>query len=214
MTVEVNGHRLAVEDVALLGRAAVAACVPDWKRRVLQGSYSTGVEASGGTHDGGGVVDLDTGGLSPARALEWVAALRGAGYAAWWRTRAYGWAGVPHIHAVRVRCADLAPAAVRQVEAYRAGRNGLADGGRDPHPRPVVDAHYPGRPVGPGSGDTAAVMTLQRHLGLTVDGVFGPKTAAAVREYIRKRPRLQNARPPYVDAVVGPVTWRSIVGHG
>ena len=40
--------------------------------------------------------------------------------------------------------------------------------------------------------------------GLAVDGVFGPKTAAAVRGF-------QQALGITVDGIVGPLTWRALV---
>ena len=51
------------------------------------------------------------------------------------------------------------------------------------------------------SGDLVA--HVQRALGLTADGVFGPQTDAAVRAY-QARAGLE------VDGVVGPITWASI----
>jgi hypothetical protein len=49
----------------------------------------------------------------------------------------------------------------------------------------------------------AAVERLQRALGVTVDGDFGPHTEAAVR-------RLQARDGLSVDGVVGPETWRAL----
>lgn len=95
---------------------------------ITQGSYNGGrVDASAGTHDLGGVVDL--------KAFDWptkVRALRRSGFAAWYRRAEEGpWPD--HIHAVLVDHDRLAASAQRQVHAYHTGRNGLANGAPDPH---------------------------------------------------------------------------------
>lgn len=96
---------------------------------ITQGSYNSSVSQSGGTHDGGGVVDIRwTGDVGDVRAL------RMAGFAAWHRTPAQGdW--VDHVHAVLVGHGRLSAAAAAQVDDYRAGRNGLASHGPDDGPR-------------------------------------------------------------------------------
>ncbi|HZX07163.1 hypothetical protein [Kribbella sp.] len=79
------------------------------KFAILQGSYNKGgVEASAGTHDGGGAVDVDVRTKSAAQRVAVVKALREVGFAAWLRTPAQvNWphhvhgilAGVPwHLH--------------------------------------------------------------------------------------------------------------------
>lgn len=95
---------------------------------ITQGSYNAGsVDASAGTHDGGGVVDL--------KAWDWqskVRALRRAGFVAWFRAASEGpWPD--HIHAVLMDHRKLAPSAQRQINAYHHGLNGLANNGPDPH---------------------------------------------------------------------------------
>jgi cell wall-associated NlpC family hydrolase len=52
-----------------------------------------------------------------------------------------------------------------------------------------------------GSGKRAAVKRVQRRLGLTADGVFGPQTARAVK-------RFQRRHGLAADGVVGPATYR------
>lgn len=98
---------------------------------ITQGSYNAGgVAASAGTHDGGGVVDL-----APYDWRRKVRVLREIGFAAWHRTPAQGpWP--EHIHAVLIGNRKLAPAAARQVDSYRAGRDGLAGNALDPTWRP------------------------------------------------------------------------------
>ena len=99
--------------------------------RITQGSYSTGVSASAGTHNGGGVLDLSTRGLTRSQINRRVRALRTVGFAAWHRTPADGFSS--HIHAVAVKCPDLAPLAALQVVDLRRGRNGLRGHGLDRH---------------------------------------------------------------------------------
>lgn len=105
-----------------------------------QGSYSTGVEASAGTHDGGGALDLNVpGGLPPEKIVRH---LRNAGFAAWYRTYAQGFD--PHIHALDIGNDRLAPLAQSQVTSYLHGGTGLASGGDDPQPfRPTWETFYP-----------------------------------------------------------------------
>lgn len=104
---------------------------------ITQGSYNAGgVSASAGTHDGGGVVDLAA--WDHANKIR---ALRRVGFAAWYRRPEQGpWPA--HIHAVLVGNARLAPSAQRQVDAYLAGRNGLANNGPDDGPREHVGARF------------------------------------------------------------------------
>lgn len=91
---------------------------------ITQGSYNPvrsggGVPASGGTHDGGGVVDL-----APFDAENKVRALRKVGFAAWFRPPIPGLWGA-HVHAVLIGNEKLSEAAKRQVTAYANHRDGL-----------------------------------------------------------------------------------------
>lgn len=95
---------------------------------IVQPSYNSSVGASGGTHAGGGVIDL-----APYDHRRKVKALRDRGFAAWYRGRRPGLWG-PHIHAVLIRHGRLSPQAADQVGDYLAGRNGLADHAPDPNP--------------------------------------------------------------------------------
>ena len=102
---------------------------------IVQGSYHTGVGASAGTHDGGGVIDL-----APWDWQRKVKVLREVGFAAWHRTPIPGVWG-EHIHAILIGNAKLSSGAQTQVREYYAGQNGLANNGPDdfarPHPIPV-----------------------------------------------------------------------------
>jgi peptidoglycan hydrolase-like protein with peptidoglycan-binding domain len=100
--------------------------------RLTQGSYNRGVSASAGTHDGGGVVDINTSGINVNSTL---LALRRAGFAAWYRTSAEGFA--PHIHACAIGDREMSSGARSQVADYFAGRNGLANRRADSAPASV-----------------------------------------------------------------------------
>ncbi|WP_436771586.1 glycoside hydrolase family 25 protein [Yinghuangia sp. YIM S09857] len=92
--------------------------------RVTQGSFSTGVSASAGTHDGGGVLDLVPVGYDEVKAL------RRAGFAAWNRLKGDGFPD-EHIHAVAVGDPTMSPSAKDQVDAFFRGRNALRGQGPD-----------------------------------------------------------------------------------
>lgn len=100
---------------------------------LTQGSYSTGVSASAGTHDGGGVVDIDVDSLSSAQRDAAVQALRKAGFFAWLRVPpAFDY----HIHAVAIGDREMSAAAKSQVVQGFQDRDGLARRGPDPAPDP------------------------------------------------------------------------------
>ncbi|GAA1701133.1 hypothetical protein GCM10009745_55290 [Kribbella yunnanensis] len=113
---------------------------------LTQGSYNAGgVQASAGTHDGGGAVDISlkdrkTEVLFPKSRRELVRdSARQVGFAAWIRdpsqsSRRWAW----HVHAIAIGDRDLSDDARDQVTAYRNGRNGLASNGADDGPRTWV----------------------------------------------------------------------------
>ena len=120
---------------ALLQEATRAAGVPFV---LFQGSYSTSVGASAGTHSGGGAFDLDIRMMNHTQRLHLVDELRRRDCAAWIRTPEYGYHAPPeHIHGICWTEPGLSAAAAAQVRAYQQGRNGLADNGPDPHPKPA-----------------------------------------------------------------------------
>ena len=98
---------------------------------ITQGGYNAGaVEASAGTHDGGGVVDIRARDLSPSRRAIAVRCLRKVGFAAWLRLVSQGFA-VIHIHAVLKGDQDLSRSAAAQVRSFEQGRTGLKSNQRD-----------------------------------------------------------------------------------
>lgn len=88
---------------------------------ITQGSYSNSVEASFGTHSGGGAVDLSV--LQPGTyTVLWddieplLRALRAAGFAAWLREYGELYPDSPiHIHAIAIGDQELSPAAQEQL---------------------------------------------------------------------------------------------------
>ncbi|NOK86173.1 MAG: hypothetical protein GFH27_549411n3 [Chloroflexi bacterium AL-W] len=104
---------------------------------ITQGSYNPGgVDASFGTHDGGGAVDI-----SVRSRVDWsimwaeipymIEALRISGFAAWVREQDELFPNSAiHIHAIAVGDADLSPIARAQVDGergYLRGYNGLPE---------------------------------------------------------------------------------------
>lgn len=111
---------------------------------VTQGGYNAGgVAASAGTHDGGGVLDIRTRGLSLEDKKRAVLVLRQAGFVAWLRTVAQGFE-VEHIHAVELSSTTVSPAAQRQIDAWRKGRNGLKSNRADDGPKVDIPTAMPG----------------------------------------------------------------------
>ncbi|MDR0504989.1 MAG: hypothetical protein LBG70_04185 [Bifidobacteriaceae bacterium] len=96
----------------------------------VQGAYHRGFSASGGTHDRGGVIDLQAC-LGTDRALR---ILRRWALAAWHRP-AGSVSAIDHVHAVLIGSNRLHPLAASQVKAYRSGLDGLQPAHRDTGPR-------------------------------------------------------------------------------
>jgi hypothetical protein len=101
---------------------------------VTQGSYTSQVSASFGTHSGGGAVDLSVM-RSGTYTVLWdeipplIRALRLAGFAAWLRDLDELYPGSPiHIHAIAIGDRDLSPAAKEQLTGpygYFSAQSGL-----------------------------------------------------------------------------------------
>lgn len=86
---------------------------------IMQGSYSTSVSQSAGTHAGGGAVDL-----GPAISSVNNAMIK-SGFASWIRNPSqgnWGW----HIHAIALGDPTISPSAANQVSAWQRGEDGLA----------------------------------------------------------------------------------------
>lgn len=117
---------------------------------ITQGSYNQQVEASFGTHAGGGAVDLSVM-RKDTYTILWddipplINALRVSGFAAWLRDLDELYPGSPiHIHAIAIGDRDLSPAAVQQLigdYGYFRGYSGLPPG----YGGPSLDRH--GDPV-------------------------------------------------------------------
>jgi peptidoglycan hydrolase-like protein with peptidoglycan-binding domain len=104
-----------------------------WSLALVQGSYNTSVEASGGTHAGGGAADISVSHLTTTQRWQTVKALRTVGFAAWYRPAISGlWSA--HIHAMAIGDTDMALVGAKQVADYIVGKNGLADHAADNTP--------------------------------------------------------------------------------
>ena len=123
-TVNQRTHDMLVEAESILGYDIV----------LSQGSYNAGgVDASAGTHDGGGAADISVSALSTTERWETVKALRTVGFAAWLRSPDQGpWPY--HIHAIAIGDTDLSIGARDQVADYYTGKNGLASHAADNTP--------------------------------------------------------------------------------
>ena len=121
------------------------------KLRIGQGSYASG-SLSAGTHSGGGAVDVMFAGLNPAQRAEVVRQGRRVGFAMWARTGpAWGANGSnDHAHGILLGHRTASPEAKKQMDAYRAGRDGLAGNLADNTWRPKRPrrfSYFKGRPV-------------------------------------------------------------------
>lgn len=113
------------------------------KLSITQGSFSNGVSASAGTHDGGGALDISIRGYSAANADKIVKAMRMAGFAAW--RRGVNDTFSPHIHAIAIGDKRATQVAKNQVTEYFRGGDGLVGSKRDIHL--TATGHNIGRPV-------------------------------------------------------------------
>lgn len=104
-----------------------------FKFGITQGSYNAGgVAASGGTHDGGGALDISTNNLSKKKKAVMLKSLKRAGFAAWLRTPAQGFG--EHVHAIQHGNKKASAGAKAQRGSYDRGRDGLRSDRKDPNP--------------------------------------------------------------------------------
>jgi hypothetical protein len=134
--VTINGEQLNRRTVSMLAHAQQLYGGPiDFLQAVTQGSYTSDLAASFGTHDGGGAVDISVLSQTGARVVmtdeldPMITALRRAGFAAWVRFPDDLYPGSPiHIHAIAIGDAELSPAAADQLTGpagYFRGYDGL-----------------------------------------------------------------------------------------
>ncbi len=128
--VRFRGVLLNKRTVELFTRAE-AIMVSHFKHRkfqfvISQGSYHEGYGPSGGTHDGGGSIDVQTRGYPKDLVDDMVRALRIAGFAAWSRGRGQD-PFPPHIHGIAIGDKEASAGAKSQVGDYADGENGLSN---------------------------------------------------------------------------------------
>jgi hypothetical protein len=151
--ISINGHQLNQRTYEMLAYAAqlYGGAIDITGSAITQGSYTRAVEASFGTHSGGGAVDLSVMAPGTFTILEediepLIRALRLAGFAAWYRDFNVLYEGSPvHIHAIAIGDRELSLAGREQLagpHGYFWGYDGLpVNGGaptRDPHGGPIV----------------------------------------------------------------------------
>jgi len=126
----VTANRRTVEMLEITERRGLMSLAP---LRIPQGSYTSGVSASAGTHSGGGALDISVRDLTTAERDRVVRELRETSFAAWYRPYLAGvWPA--HIHAIAIGDKEMSAAAAEQVVQYRNGQNGLANHGPDNGP--------------------------------------------------------------------------------
>ena len=167
--ISINGRVLNKRTFEMLEYAAslYAGVIDITGQAITQGSYTSAVDASFGTHAGGGAVDLSvmypgTYTIHEEDIEPLIHALRLAGFAAWYRDFDQLYDGSPvHIHAIAIGDQELSFAASQQLtgpHGYFLGFNGLPAEGRSPAPDPhggpticewMLELGYPDHSVTP-----------------------------------------------------------------
>lgn len=188
-----------------LDRVTVAA-IEDAERKlgrqlstITQGSYSTSVGASGGTHDGAGVFDNMPATLAQAREEE--RALRSVGFMAYVRPELVR-NGVKvwslHVHAGLIGHPKAAPALRAQFAEYLGGGDALVGSAPDTGPREFTGVRYKWQ-----RGE-ARISKARERLDKVLEDLaaYDPKTGRGVRGYAvgaaRKAARKARAELPRI----------------
>jgi len=169
---------------------------------INQGSYNSGVDASGNTHNGGGAIDTSLEVKTAKNYQLWQKAMRMVMFADWHRAARKGvWP--THNHGIAIGDVEASVAAQKQIVDYFKRLNGLANHAPDPTWRPDV-LFKPSYPLGRVSlsgvlsqakkplaikNVTQDVRQVQRALSLKtgvalkVDGIFGAKTQTIYKRW-------------------------------
>lgn len=107
---------------------------------ITQGGWMGDLAASlSGTTHNGDACDLRVWNLTPSQVEKTIRVLRSYGYAAWLRNLLHGGFKDAHIHFVPGYWASPSPSALRQWDACKNGRDGLAGNGPDYHAYSLAD---------------------------------------------------------------------------
>lgn len=141
MPIRFRGYALdqSTADKFLLAEKWIRVKYPSFTLVLVQGSYSSGVAASGGTHDGGGVADVHCIGDSDGLKIEKMHYFRACLGFGWHRP--YNWDGAgggEHMHIGELGNPHMSAALAAQVPQWNAGENGLANHAKDTDPIDVA----------------------------------------------------------------------------
>lgn len=203
-----NGQYLSRRGLALHRQAIVVFHVIGGKYtpEIVQGSWSTSVGASSGTHSGSGAKDtMLPSSASHTQWMKWQKAQRFCGIAAFDRPELWSdgkriWGH--HDHAIDIGDKYLSWDARKQITDYYAHKNALANHAADNtwHPSTIYVPRYPlwnidlsnvvreakktrGYVVLPGVKHFQRTLNVKIGAGLTVDGIFGRSTKMAMARW-------------------------------